>query len=203
MRRGDVLLLIVALCAGALCFTNLGRLWPLVDVDLFAHRDAPAEAELVLVEALGFGAHAQRGARLRVEEPALDYLQHAFGRDQAQELIRAGLPVAQVRATWKRAGDADSLTVFLHPDGRLLGFNRGVQEDAVGAALADAAAEDLARAALADRLGVPVAAYALTRRSRHERPARSDHELSFERRYSDQPELRERIDVLVAGDQVA
>ena len=203
MRRGDVLLLIVALCAGALCFANLGRLWPLVDVDLFAHRDAPGEAELAQVAALGFADGAQRGARLRVEEPALDYLQHAFGRERAHELIRAGLPVAQVRATWKRAGDADSLTMFLHPDGRVLGFQRGVQEDAPGASLSEPAAEALARATLADRLGLPVAAYAPTRRARHERPERRDHELTFERRYSDQPELRERVDVLVAGDQVA
>lgn len=201
MRRADALLVIVALAAGALFVASLGRIWPLPGVDLFRDADdltglaAPTLARHGIDLA---GMHAER--RLRIEATAVDHVQRAFGRERAAELQREGLPLWREQLTAKRADDPDVVTVHFAAGGALSGWERTVQEDAAAPRLDASVAESLARAALAD-LGMGDAAE--IQRSMVERPARRDHGFTYERWRSRDPELRERVEIAIAGDRVA
>jgi len=200
MRRGDLILVAVAAIAALAFFTSLDRLWPLVDGHLLRDEAAIRIAATPVLERLGLGGdETVIASRLRVDEPALDHVEKTFGRDRCRELMADGFPLVMHRVACRRAGTADTVALAWHPAGRLLGWEASVQEDAAGPTLDAAAAETLARAAL-DELGARD--LELTERAAIERPARRDHRLAFTRWREREPDLRERWEVVVAGDRV-
>lgn len=197
----------VAAVAGALFFLSLGRLWPLADTDLTV---APALARVraeSASRALGIGDPGRPGSRyaaatrIAVDEGALDYVERMFGRDAAQRLVRDGASLVSHEALFKRHGDPDGIAVATDGAGRVVGWSRGVQDDAAGAHLGVDSARALANVALARGLRITLGgAWQETGASRRERPARVDHTFTFERVVSAAPELRERAVVVVSGD---
>ena len=168
-RRADRWLWPIAALAGALFFLSLGRLWPLPDVDLTAPRAGLRErAGAVLVaqgvvpapraDALAPGGRYRSATRLAVDEAALAYVERTFGRPVAEALVASGAGLVAYDVLYRAAGDPDGLAVTLLPDGRPLGWSRGVQDDAAGARLPVDSARALARRALATGLGVPTPA---------------------------------------------
>lgn len=200
MRRGDLILLSIGAIAALAFFTSLDRLWPLVDGRLLRDEAAIRVAAAPVLDRLGLPiADTVIAGRLRVDEPALDYVEKTFGRTRCRDLMADGCPLVIHRVACRHAGTADTVTLAWHPQGRLLGWEASVQEDATGPALDAAAAEALARAAL-DGLGARD--LELTERAVIERPARRDHRLAFTRWRAREPELRERWEVVVAGERV-
>jgi len=213
VRRKNLILLTVAVAAGALFFSHLGELWPLARVDLLADRgELVAEARRDLAER-GLDATGYRAAsRLVVDDAALDYLERAFGFERAQELIVDGLPVYLYEVHFKRQGEPDRAWVTLHPEHGLIEWGRTVQEDAPGATLGKDEARALALAAVAalDDPGAgeggasgPAPPWEERGAAEQLLPARVDHQLAFERVLSESPELRERLVVTVSGDRVS
>jgi hypothetical protein len=202
MSRSGRWLFLGALAAGALFFANLVRLWPLVDFPCHLPASTWRPAALAMLDRPGLAMPgAVLSGRLWVDEPALDHVERSFGPAHAQELIAEGLPVVAERITAKAAGSPDSVTLLCGASGQVLGWDRPLQEDAAGERIAPDAAEALAWRALADAPGGS-AGFALTERSASERPHRRDHRLVFERVRAPLPELRERRELVVAGDAV-
>ncbi|MDF1503578.1 hypothetical protein, partial [Roseisolibacter sp. H3M3-2] len=149
----------LALVAGALFFLSLGRLWPLADADLTPPRGALVARAAEALAARGIlerAADTSRfvvAVRLATDEGALDHVERAFGREAAQALERGGSGLVEHEVLLKRGGDPDARWAALHPGGTLLGWSRGVQDDAAGARLALDAARPLAAAALTAGLG--------------------------------------------------
>lgn len=200
MRRSDLILLAVATVAACAFFASLERLWPLVDGRLLRDEAAVRVAAAPVLERLDLPVDGTViASRLRVDEPALDYVEQTFGRARCRELLADGCPLVVHRVACRHPGIADTVTLAWHPAGRLLGWEAGVQEDAAGATLEPAEAEALARAAL-EPLGARE--LELSERATIERPARRDHRLAFTRWREREPELRERWEMVVAGDRV-
>ncbi len=210
MRRSDLWLIIGGALAGALFFAAISTLWPLVPGDL--QRDAAffAPRAQPLSPVLGTDLSRYRVAsRLRVDDPALTYVERAFGdhgRERARACIRDGLPLAYYLVTFKQRGSADPVKVELLSDGRVLGWERTMQEDAPARALGAIDAEAVARgvAGIGGVLGLDLDAYKVKDRSTRERPNRVDHQFTFERAWTtdEEPELRERLELTVSGDRV-
>lgn len=220
--RSDLLLAAAALAAGVLFFASLGRLWPLAEMDLqVPDRELQAEGRAFLLEAGFEVAEHDAESALRVDALVLDYLQRAFGRREAQQLISQGLPVYWYEVLLKRRGDPDRYWVRLHPGAarRVVAWGRTVQEDAPGAVVGEEDARGLALETLAARLGLrpgvgPIpgeadrapaeAEPAWRERGLYDqlRPARRDRYFVYERHLSRDPELRERLVVTVSGDRV-
>lgn len=200
MRRPDLILVLVALPAAVLFFVGLDRLWPLVGGRLIRD-DARIAAEAgPLLERLGMPADGRvLASRLRVDESALDYAEAAFGRERTRALLADGCPLLTHRAIVRRPGAPDSVQLAWLPAGRIVGWDRGVQEDAPGAILDAVEAEQLARNDLV-RLGA--GDVERTEAAQIERPSRRDHRFAFTRWRERAPELRERWEVVVAGDRV-
>jgi hypothetical protein len=203
MVASDHRLLWGALIGAALFFLSLTSMWPLVDFPCFISGDAWRGQAEALCQRQGIAIPQAGAARqLWVDVPAIDYLERRFGQPATQQLIREGLPVIAHRVTLKAGGIADSAVVMIGADGRVIGWERTLQEDAAGAALPPAAAEELARAALCESPG-GADGFTVVERSSSERPARRDHRLVFERRRAGSEGLRESRELVVAGRLVA
>jgi hypothetical protein len=213
--RRDVWLWPLALAAGLLFFSSLGRLWPLAATDLTVPRDTLVRRAARVLEArrlLPSGrtvADYVRATQLDVDEPALDYVERSLGRARAQAFVRAGEPLVTYDVLLKRGGDPDGLAVIFDGAGRVIGWSRGVQDDAAGARLPIDSGRSLARAALTDGLALALGDSTAAPNVWHEtgaasraRPRRVDHTFTFERLLSETPELRERAIATVSGDVV-
>jgi len=223
----------LALACGLLFFASLGRLWPLADADLTRPRPLLVRAADSALAARGLAGSGRLAGysvatQLDVDEAALDYAERTYGRDAAQQLVRAGAPLVVYDVLAKRSGNPDGFAVTIHPSGRVVGWSAGVQDDRPGARLPVDSARVLARAALAG-LGVRAPAPAAARAepaaggvvpsgdpaagwraaawvekgaAARERPARTDHTFTYERVLDAAGDLRERAVATVAGDRV-
>ncbi len=203
MRRSEWPFVLLALAAGLLFFTTLGRLWPLARIDLVAAPEVMQEQARQFLIGQGFDLDGYRSASsLTVDTRALDYVERAFGRAQVQDWIAGGLPLVQYRAQFKKRGERTSFAVRLHPDRGVLAFSKWVEDDEPGASLSIDEARALALETLASGLGLDLALYEERSASSTEQVERRDHGFGYERRISETPELREYVGVTVAGDEV-
>jgi membrane protease YdiL (CAAX protease family) len=197
--------LAAALClaAGVVFWARLPHLWPLARIDAVLSERVLESRARELLARLGFTLEGFDSASwLRVDTAALDYLEQAFGIDETQERITGGLPVFEYRVLLKRRGDPHVLQVYWHPAHGALGFAASVEEDEPGPTLELDAARELAWRAASGELGLDRGAWTEQSAASRKRPSRTDHEFVYERTLSDVPELRERLSLAVAGDEV-
>lgn len=198
--RDEWPLLVGAVGAAIFFFASIGRVWPLLDVDLNAPRDVlEARAREALaargLDAAGFVAATD----LVVAEGTLEYVETAFGQERAQAWAREGLPLSSYRIALRRGGTVDTYDVALTPDGRTLAWWRNVEEDE---AAPPATLEEARAAALREMevgLGLRSEEWREAGFSERERPARTDRTFTYERYLSRSPELRDRLQLTVSG----
>ena len=199
----DRWLLPLAVVAGLVFVSSLGRLWPLADADLTVPRDRLASSAREALASKGFELSGYTAATaLSVDDSALEYVERAFGRARAQAHISEGMPLVTYTVLFRKRGEPDSLSATLDYHGRLVGWSKEMQEDEPGAEATIDAARALAHAELAEGLGLDVAAWREAGVATRDRPARVDRVFTFERFVSEAPELRERAFVVVGGDRV-
>jgi membrane protease YdiL (CAAX protease family) len=202
-RRSEWVLAAVCLVAGVFFFLSLDHLWPLVDADLTVSSDRLRADARRFLESRGFDLAGHRSAsRLSVDTAGLDYVEQQFGRDQAQARVREGWPLVHYRVYFKKRGETVWYVVRLHPSGTVTGWTKVIQEDYAGERITVEAAGALARRALVGGLGLDPDAWEEQSVSTSERPGHRSHSFGFERTISDSPELRERVTITVAGDEV-
>ncbi len=207
MRRRSTavewLLVAVCIAAGGWFSLSLERLWPLADVDLVVPSDEIATRARDLLTSRGFDLTGYGSATaLTVDSQALDYLERGFGLPRVQEWIRSGLPIVRYRADFKKRGERTSYTVRLHPAAGPLGWEARVEEDRPGQSLDVEQARNLARDAIEGGLKLDPSLFEERAAASTEQVKRRDHRFRFERLLSEDPELRERIDVVIGGDEV-
>ena len=115
-------------------------LWPLADADLTRPRPLLVRAADSALAARGLAGSGRLAGysvatQLDVDEAALDYAERTYGRDAAQQLVRAGAPLVVYDVLAKRSGNPDGFAVTIHPSGRVVGWSAGVQDDRPGARL--------------------------------------------------------------------
>jgi hypothetical protein len=200
---GDGALLIVAILAGALFFTHVSQLWPMIPGDLH-HPDPSWRSQAIAIDGL-LGCRLeddQHDSRLRVDGVGLDCIERTCGRTRATELIKAGIPLAWHRITFKSHGDPDTITVNVLLNGHLMGWERTIQEDAA-VAEPPGSPEVCARAAAA-RLVEDLSSYRLIEHGERIQVHRTDRHWVYERTWPDSGEapIRERLEVQLAGAYV-
>jgi len=196
-------LLPAAAIAGPLFFVSLHQLWPLVDADVAVPRGQIVDRAVAAAGRVGLDvAGLPSASELVLDTPSLDYVDREFGRRRTQAWIAGGSPLVRDRVTFKRAGETTGWTVDLHPSGALLGWARRMEDDEPGASVPVERARDLARAAIAEGLDLDPDTYEERAVTTERLVERTDHRFLFERAIVDEPELKERIDVIVAGDRV-
>ncbi len=202
--RGDLALAVVAVVAGVVLFGSLQRIWPLAALDLNVGEAALEHQAREFLERREFDlAGYVASTELLLDRPVLDYLESAFGRERTQAWIAEGLPVYLYQVELKRRGETVFYTVDLHPGLGVTGWRRLVEEDEPGPSLGVEEAREIARHAVVHGLGVDLGGWEEKGVATGVLPDRTDHRFSFERLLSEQPELRQRLFVTVAGDFAA
>jgi membrane protease YdiL (CAAX protease family) len=193
----------VCLVAGVFFFVSLDHLWPLVDADLTVSSVRLRADARRFLQSQGFDLAGYRSAsRLSVDTTALDYLEQQFGREQAQARVRDGWPLVHYRVYFKKRGETVWYVVRLRPSGTVTGWTKVIQEDYPGERIMVERAGALAHRALVDGLGLDPDAWEEQSVSTSERLGHRSHSFGFERTISAAPELRERVMITVAGDEV-
>jgi len=195
----------IALClaAGALFFGSLDRLWPLPGVALVADGEALELRARGLLDARQFDLTGYRAARRLVADTrTVDYIDRAFGRERTLDWIERGAPLYGHRVYFKKSGETTSYGVEIHPTAGINGWWQRLEEDRPGASLGEESARALALAALRDGLGLDPTLYEERSHAVVEQVARRDHAFRYERLLSEEPELRERVDLRIAGGRV-
>jgi len=197
------LLILVSLVAGAVFLTNLGRLWPLARLDLAAPSDRIVTEGREILERRGFDPSGYYSAEwLRVDSPALDYVERTFGREATQAWIAQGLPLYEYRVGFKRPGESTTMLAVVHPARGALGWSVSVEDDEAGPVLSVERARELALDAVTGPLALDPANVEERSVASETFDDRTDHRFVYEREISASPELTERVHVVVAGDRV-
>lgn len=203
MRKGDLVLLAVAVVGGALFFASRERLWPETGLELVvpeAELEARARSH---GDAAGLPAGEWMAAsRLDLDVKALSWLESTRDRSRVRDLLHSGAPVYEHVVSFKRPGDPMTISVRMQPGGVLAGWDRSVEDDVPGVRLDSVAAWTKARAWTLLQLSEDLGGWGLRRHARRDLDNRSDHEFLFERARPDAPDVRERLEVRVAGSEV-
>jgi hypothetical protein len=202
--RREWLFLLLAVVAGFLFFIRLDRLWPLADMPLIFDREAAVDQARVHLTDRGYDLEGwSHTAYLSLDDEVLDYLETSFGLEGAQERVREGRDIFRYRVLFKKGGDSHVFRIDMHPARGVLSWSRSFEEDDAGASLDVEEARKLAEQEAALQVTDFPDDWESTAESSAVRPDRVDHRFFWERTLSDSPELRERLYVSVAGDQLS
>ena len=203
MKRGGLLLLLAGIAGGALFFSSLSVLWPLPGADLVAPGKEIREKARHFLEERGFDLEGYRSqSMLSLSAQTVDHVEKIVGRETLREWIAGSLPLVYYRVELKKRGEPISYAVRVHPSGKVVAWEKVVPEDHAGARLTEEQARTLALDAVRSGLGLDPAEFGPQSSSSAEQPGLRRHELVFERRLDGREELRERLTVTVAGDEV-
>jgi len=203
VKKADLGLLAVALVGGTLFFASRERLWPETGLELVVPESVLEARARTHGDAAGLPAGTWTAAsRLDLDVRALSWLESTRDLGHTRDLLRSGAPVYEHVVSFKRTGDPVTVSVRMLPGGTLSGWDRAVEDDVPGARLDSAAAWTKARTWLVLQLSEDVGGWTLRRHGRRDLDARSDHEFLFERSRPDAPDVRERLEVRVAGSEV-
>ena len=127
------------------------------------------------------------------------YLERELGLEEANRLMRAEVPVWRWRARWFRPPEKEEMTVWLSPEGRLVGFEHQIREDAKGARLTKEQARAIAESFLRRQTATP---QRFIEEQLQQRPNRYDYLFTWEQEGFKAKEATHRRSVTVQGDQV-
>ena len=201
--RQDAALLAVGLVAGWLFFSSLSILWPLAEVDLVVPGNEVQSRARGFLEQRGFDLEGYRAASmLSVSGSTLDHVERTFGRARAQGWIAEGMPLVFYTVQFKKRGEPVTYAATVHPEAGVIGWNKKIPEDYPGRFLTQEEARALALEGLAAGLRLDPTDFREQSASTSEQAERRTHEFVYERELQDAPDLRERVYLTVAGDEV-
>jgi len=202
-RIRTLLLIVASLVAGAVFVTTLGRLWPLARLDLAVPADRIVAEGREILERRGFDPSSFTSAEwIRVDAPALDYVERTFGRERTQTWISQGLPLYEYRVGFKLSSESTTMLAVLHPTRGVLGWSVSVEDDEAGPVLSVERARELALEAVTGPLALDPTDIEERSVASQAFADRTDHSFVYERVISELPELTERVRIVVAGDRV-
>jgi hypothetical protein len=197
-------LLSVALALAA--YRGFPRAFSLVSLDISMDRNhaLAAAREVAAADHLG-PADASEAASFSLDEETQTFVElEGGGKAAFTAMLRDRLYLAY---TWRvrlfREGEVNEATLAFAPDGRPYGFVEKIKEDAPGAALDRAAAQQIAERDAASGWGVDLSPYHLLEHGQTRRPAgRVDHTFTYERASPTLNEGRYRLRLVVSGNRL-
>lgn len=133
------------------------------------------------------------------DQTASLYLERELGLEEANRLMRSEVSVWRWRARWFRPPEKEEMTVWLSPDGRMVGFEHQIREDAAGARLAKEQARARAEEFLRKQTNAP---RRFIEEQLKERPNRYDYLFTWEQEGFKASEATIRRSVTVQGSEV-
>ena len=190
--------------AGIWFFYSLNSIWPLADVSLhIPSSQLESQARAFLIEN-GFemtGYHTS--SRLRVESDVMDYLEARLSQEAVQEVIRNTGPLIRYQVFFKKRGEPRIYSIAIHPGGQITGWNSGWREEKEGAFLDPDRARTIGEQSAQNGLKLDISDWLAKGATSRDLPNRRRHVFTYERLALNEPELRERLQIIVEGEIVA
>lgn len=178
---------------------NFERAFPEASIDLKLSRDQITARARDFLSTQKLSVEGFRQLTLfDPDQDAAIYLEREVGLEEANRLMSTSVAVWRWRARWFKPPEKVELIVRLWPDGRLSGFEHVIAENAPGARLATAEARGIAERFLAQQTQLP---HRLIEEKLIDRPARHDHEFTWEQTGFRAAEATYRRKVTVLGDK--
>ncbi len=155
---------------------------------------------------------AERGIRVegyrhvavfRYDDSAKVYLERTLGLERMTELTRGPVRLWRWTHRWFKPQQQEEFRVSVTPAGEVVGFSHTIPEAAPGASLEASAAREIAEKFLRDVLRRDLAGLEFIEGVTQKRPARTDHDFTWRQKDVNLGAGQWRIEVDVAGDQVA
>ncbi|MFN7918662.1 MAG: type II CAAX endopeptidase family protein [Bryobacteraceae bacterium] len=127
------------------------------------------------------------------------FLERSFGLEEANRLMSGTVNVWRWRARWYKPPEKEEMRVWLGTDGKLVGFEHVIPEEAAGKTLEAADARAIAEEFVKKQTQHPLR---LVDESAEKRPARLDHTFTWEREGLKLQEATQRWTVVVHGDRL-
>jgi len=204
-QRVEIGITILGLFGLGICVLFYSRVFPSASIDLALSRDDINQRAASYLQGAGYYVHGYKSAiAFDQDQWGSHYLQHTLGVQESNRRIRAeGLPIWYWQARWFRPSQKEEFSVYLRPDGEIIGFSRSVPEDMPGAAISQDQARVLAEEYLTDDRKWQLTEWEQVVASSEERPSgRTDHHFEWRRRDFDVGSSELRLTVDVRGDQV-
>ncbi len=195
---------VVALAMGGWFFASLERLWPLPGVDLHRPREDLVAQASAFIKQREFDLEGfQAASRLRVDEPALDFLESVMPLERVRERIAARVGLVRYQVFFKKRGEPRMYSVALHPDGSVLAWGSTWLEEAPGASLSEVEAREMAESEVAEALALDLSTWRAQGVQSSDLPQRRRFGFTYEREWQEAAGLRERLFVTIEGDVAA
>ncbi len=142
-------------------------------------------------------------AVFRYDDSAKVYLERTQGLERVTELTRGPVRLWRWTHRWFKPQQQEEYRVSVTPAGEVAGFSHTIPEAAAGASLEASGAREIAEKFLHDLMRRDLAGLEFIESVTHKRPARTDHDFTWRQKDVNLGEGQWRIEVDVAGDQVA
>lgn len=171
-------MLLVAAVSIVFTRVNFFAAFPEASIDLRYSKEQITAFAADFLKSQGLSTEGFRNLTLfDPDDTAKTYLERELGLDEANRLMQGRAPVWRWRARWFRPPDKEELRVFLHPSGRIVGFEHVIAEAAKGARLDQTDARQRAEEFLRRQTQAP---YRLIEEERRDRPNRYDYVFTWE-----------------------
>jgi len=195
-------LVLLAVAAVSVTYTayNFKAAFPQASINLRYSKDQISRMASEFLAGRGLPVEGFRQLTLfDPDETASLYLEREVGLEQANRLMAKEVAVWRWRARWFRPPDKEEMTVWLSPEGRLVGFEHQIREDAPGARLSKEKARAIAEEFLRSQTAAP---QRLIEEQLEQRPNRFDYQFTWEQEGFKAHQATNRRTVTIQGDQV-
>lgn len=201
----EILITILGIVGVIIFFAFYETAFPDASVDVSISRGQAEQIATEQLEQLGYSLEDYEFAlSFSSDSQATIYLQRTLGIEESNErLAQEQWPIYYWSARWFKPLQKEEFRVYLMPDGKLLGLNHIIQEDAQGADISQANAQSIAESFLLQHVDwQPGEWERIEASSQTQQGGRVDHTFTWESTSYSAGESELRYTVIVKGDQV-
>ncbi len=182
------------------CFPSI---WPLAGVDVGQPKSGYIErAREVLTERDIDHQGYVPFVSLAVRDEVLDTLQREKGLEETKRLTGEANGLVRYYVHFKKAGTPKTLTVVMHPDGRLIGVSQAQDPDLDKGGLSAEAFRDLAHQQIEQTFHIDSEQLTVVQSDSSTRDGVVHHRLDLQRSFEGSPSLNEKFAVATGGDTI-
>ena len=196
----------ILIAAGSLAIgvKYFSRAFPEAAIEFRVNRDDSVPLAQKFLAERGFNVDGYRhAAEFDYDDQTKVYLERTQGLERMNRLTRGPIHLWRWFHRWFKPQQKEEFRVALTPAGEVVGFNHEIPEAAPGATLDQASARTIAEGFLTQVMKRNLADLEFVESETEKRPARADHDFTWKQKSVDLGEGSLRLEVMVAGDQVA
>lgn len=137
-----------------------------------------------------------------IDDETKTYLEREVGVTETARLAASDVDVWHFTTRFFKPLEQEEISVAYQPNGRFVGYYHEIKEDAAGARLSKALAQERAEAFLATTVKTDVEDWKLVSGESVQRPNRTDHTFTWEKEEFKAKDATYRMEVYVLGDKI-